>query len=90
MLFRWSLDLTESKHKSYVLFRCGLNSTTVELHGDVIGSDLKLRLVLLRCLVSEKVQEVSLCGILFILLVGLAYDLMFYCQYYQKKLHQVG
>ena len=30
----------------------------------------------------REVQEVSLCKILFILLVGLAYDLLFYCQYY--------
>ena len=27
----------ELKHKNYVIFRCGLNSTTAELHGDVIG-----------------------------------------------------
>ena len=36
MLFLWSLDVTESKHKNYVLFRCGLNSTTAELHDDII------------------------------------------------------
>ena len=32
------LDLAESKHKSHVLFRCGLNSTIAELHGNVTGS----------------------------------------------------
>ena len=37
----------------------------------------------------RKVQEVSLCRILFIVLAGLAYDLMFSCQYFQKQLHQV-
>ena len=29
--------LTESKHENYVQFRYGLNSTTAELHSDVIG-----------------------------------------------------
>ena len=37
VIFWWSLDLTKSKHKSYVLLRSGLNSTTAELHGDIIG-----------------------------------------------------
>ena len=82
MLFWWSFDLGESKHKSHVLFRCGLNSTTAELHGEVIGRckvvSRKTKIVTSPAKVFSfrKVLEVSLCRILFILLVGLAYDLM--------------
>ena len=87
MLFWLSLDLTESKHKSCVLFRCGLNSTTAELHGDVIGrckvlspNDVSIPKIATnpaKVFSFRKVQEVSLCRILFILLVCLAYDFMF-------------
>ena len=33
----WSLDVTKSKLKNNVLFRCHTNSTTAELNGDIIG-----------------------------------------------------
>ena len=62
-------------------------STTGELHGDVIGKCKvlsRMTLLLPKIVTSptkvfsfRKVQEVSLCRILFIILVGLAYYLCF-------------
>ena len=86
MLFWWSIDLTELKHKSYFLSRCGLNSTAAALHGDVMGRCKvlscnkallpKIAINLAKVFSLKKVQ-VAACRILSILLVSLAYDSMF-------------
>ena len=82
MLFWWSFDLSESKHKSHVLFRSGLHYTTAELHGEAIGRckvvsrKTKIATSPAKLFSFRKVLEVSLCGILFILLVGLAYYIL--------------
>ena len=49
----------ESKHKNYVVFKCGLNSSAAELHGDVIGrykalSHLLLQLIYIAYIVLKR------------------------------------